>query len=106
MVFVRKSPDPEKLYQALKPLHTTLKEQFFTEKLYHKVLAAGYMMYSKLLYQVGDKLFIDGVVNGLYHIVSNLGHTFKLVQSGKINTYMLFMAVGLALLLLLIIFGG
>lgn len=50
LVFVKRVLDPEKLYQSLKPVHTTFKEQFFTERLYHKILAGGYMLYSKVLY--------------------------------------------------------
>ena len=39
MVYIKGIINPEKAYEALKPFHTTFKEQFFTERLYHKVLA-------------------------------------------------------------------
>ncbi|RMH80848.1 MAG: NADH-quinone oxidoreductase subunit L, partial [Acidobacteria bacterium] len=93
--------DPQRAYAALKPLHTTFKEQFFTERLYHRVLAGGYMLYSRVLYTVAERQFIDGVVNATYPAVRNLGEVFKLVQPGRINLYALFLSVGLFILLIL-----
>jgi NADH-quinone oxidoreductase subunit L len=100
-VFVKGLIDPQRAYAALKPLHTTFKEQFFTERLYHRVLAGGYMLYSRVLYTVAERQFIDGVVNATYPAVRNLGEVFKLVQPGRINLYALFLSVGLFILLIL-----
>ncbi|SHK58317.1 NADH-quinone oxidoreductase subunit L [Thermocrinis minervae] len=130
MVFVRRSPDPEKLYQALKPLHTTLKEQFFTEKLYHKVLAAGYMNLSKGLFLVVDRVMIDGfinllkhvflkgtrflwmkldikvvdlLVNGLAKLAFKTGNKTRNIQTGLLNNYVTFLLVGIIIILAVII---
>ncbi|MCS6958410.1 MAG: NADH-quinone oxidoreductase subunit L, partial [Aquificaceae bacterium] len=35
VVYIKGVIDPQRAYESLKPLHTTFKEQFFTEKLYH-----------------------------------------------------------------------
>ncbi|EDP76492.1 NADH-quinone oxidoreductase subunit L [Hydrogenivirga sp. 128-5-R1-1] len=108
-VFVRRFLDPEKTYDSLKALHTTFKEQFFTEKLYHGILAAGYMSYSRVLFAVGERQFIDGVVNGLANIVQSAGQGLKFLQAGKLNWYALSLAGGFAilvLLLVLLIYGG
>ena len=101
LVFVKKVLDPEKLYQSLKPMHTTFKEQFFTEKLYHKILAGGYMLYSKMLYTVGERQFIDGLVNGSYLMAGSFGRLFRNLQQGKVNLYVLFLSVGLSMLILI-----
>jgi NADH-quinone oxidoreductase subunit L len=105
-VFVKRVLDPEKLYQFLKPIHTTLKEQFFTERLYHKILAGGYMLYSRLLYATFERQFIDGIVNSSYTLSSALGSLFKGLQQGRVNLYILFLLVGFSLLVLITFLGG
>jgi len=108
-VFVKRFLDPERTYEALKAVHTTFKEQFFTEKLYHNILAAGYMSYSKVLYLVGERQFIDGIVNGTAYVVQSIGQGLKFLQAGKLNWYALGLAGGfaiLALLLVALIYGG
>ncbi|NPA41052.1 MAG: NADH-quinone oxidoreductase subunit L, partial [Aquificae bacterium] len=108
-VFIKRFLDPEKTYESLKALHTTFKEQFFTEKLYHGILAAGYMSYSKVLYAVGERQFIDGIVNGLAFIVQSVGQGLKFLQNGKLNWYALGLGTGFAILVLLLvalIYGG
>jgi NADH-quinone oxidoreductase subunit L len=105
LVFVKRFLDPEKLYQSLKPVHTTFKEQFFTERLYHKILAGGYMLYSKVLYTTFERQFIDGIVNGSYAVSSALGSLFKGLQQGRVNLYLLFLLVGFSLLVLITFFG-
>jgi NADH-quinone oxidoreductase subunit L len=106
LVFVKRVLDHEKLYQSLKPVHTTFKEQFFTERLYHKILAGGYMLYSKVLYATFERQFIDGLVNGSYAVSSALGSLFKGLQQGRVNLYILFLLVGFSLLVLITFLGG
>jgi NADH-quinone oxidoreductase subunit L len=106
LVFVKRFLDPEKLYQSLKPVHTTFREQFFTERLYHKILAGGYMLYSKVLYATFERQFIDGLVNGSYAVSSALGSLFKGLQQGRVNLYILFLLMGFSLLVLITFLGG
>jgi NADH-quinone oxidoreductase subunit L len=106
LVFVKRVLDPERLYQSLKPVHTTFREQFFTERLYHKILAGGYMLYSKVLYTTFERQFIDGLVNGSYVVSSALGSLFKGLQQGRVNLYVLFLLMGFSLLVLITFLGG
>jgi len=104
VVYIKGIINPEKAYEALKPLHTTFKEQFFTERLYHKVLAYGYLFYSRVLYATAERQLIDGLVNSSYVGVRALGGLLKALQAGKLNLYILFLSVGFLALLFLVIF--
>jgi NADH-quinone oxidoreductase subunit L len=131
LVFVKRVLDPEKLYQYLKPVHTTFKEQFFTERLYHKGLAKGYMELSRGLFLVGDRFLIDGFINLLnflyFRVVKFLwikldiytvdlfvhgvakfsfrfGRKASLIQTGLLNNYVAFLLFGLVVLLGIIIY--
>ena len=102
-VYVKRVIDYEKMYESLKTLHTTFKEQFFTERFYHNVVAFGYLLYSRTLYATFEKLFIDGIVNSTYTIVQELGSTLKLLQVGKINWYAIWLSIGLTIIVLILI---
>ncbi|MDW8097846.1 MAG: NADH-quinone oxidoreductase subunit L, partial [Aquificaceae bacterium] len=93
-------------YESLKPLHATFKEQFFTEKMYHRVLAGGYMLYSKIIYATVERQLIDGAVNFTYPAVRGMGELFRKVQTGKLNLYALSLSLGFLLLLVLTTFWG
>ena len=101
-VYVKRVIDYERAYESLKALHTVFKEQFFTEKLYHNVIAASYLMYSRTLYATFERLFIDGIVNSTYPIVQGLGGLLKFLQVGKINWYAAWISIGLAIIVLTI----
>jgi NADH-quinone oxidoreductase subunit L len=131
LVFVKRVLDPEKLYQSLKPVHTTFREQFFTERLYHKGFAKGYMELSRGLFLVGDRFLIDGFINLLnflyFRVVKFLwikldiytvdlfvhgvakfsfrfGRRASLIQTGLLNNYVAFLLFGLVVLLGIIIY--
>jgi NADH-quinone oxidoreductase subunit L len=131
LVFVKRSLDPEKLYQSLKPVHTTFKEQFFTERLYHKGFARGYMDLSRGLFLVGDRFLIDGFINllnflyfrvvkflwikldiytldlfihGVAEFSFRFGRKASLIQTGLLNNYVAFLLFGLVVLLGIIIY--
>ncbi len=106
MVYVRGVIDVNKAYESMKVLHSTFKNQFYTEHLYHKVLAKGYLAYSKVLYSSGERQFIDGVVNGSAYLVRNVGSLFTFIQNGKLNWYMFGLGAGGALLLIVLLIIG
>ncbi len=109
LVYVRGYIDPERAYESLRALHTTFREQFFTEKLYHKVVAKGYLGLSKSAYYVGDRFLIDGVVNGVAFLVQTVGQGLRVLQPGKLNWYALGLVSGFAILVVLLvalIYGG
>jgi len=131
LVFVKRVLDPEKLYQSLKLVHTTFREQFFTERLYHKGFARGYMELSRGLFLAGDRFLIDGFinllnflyfkvvkflwvkldiytvdlfVNGVAKFSFRFGRKASLIQTGLLNNYVAFLLFGLVVLLGIIIY--
>ncbi|MEI8372717.1 MAG: proton-conducting transporter membrane subunit [Planctomycetota bacterium] len=51
-----------------------------------------------------DRIFVDGLVNGLAHVTHAAGLRLRTVQSGNLRQYVLWMAVGTVALFLLISF--
>ncbi|MCX8059839.1 MAG: NADH-quinone oxidoreductase subunit L, partial [Aquificaceae bacterium] len=132
LVYVKGLVDPSKAYESLKPLHATFKEQFFTERLYHKVIAKGYMELSRAFFVLGDRSLIDGLVNllnfvyfrvvrflwtrvdvGLVDLLVNhaakvsywAGKRVRNLQTGLINNYVSFLLLGVVSLLGIILYS-
>ncbi|MCS6999091.1 MAG: NADH-quinone oxidoreductase subunit L, partial [Aquificaceae bacterium] len=120
-----------RVYESLKPLHTTFREQFFTEKLYHNVLAGGYMGFSRALFLLGDRVLIDGLVNllnliyfkvvkflwmkldvmlvdlfvnGVAKVTYWTGKRVRNLQTGLLNNYVSFLLLGVVLILGIILY--
>ncbi|MFN3814059.1 MAG: NADH-quinone oxidoreductase subunit L, partial [Aquificaceae bacterium] len=82
------------------------REQFFTERFYHRVMAWGYVKVSKTLYHVNERKVIDGLVNATYYIANLVGSSIKPLQDGRVNHYAFAMYIGLGLILFLILTLG
>ena len=132
VVYIKGIINPEKAYEALKPLHTTFKEQFFTERLYHRVFAKGYMSISRVLFLVGDRFIIDGflnllnflyfrvvkflwmkldimlvdlLINGVARLTYWTGKKVRNIQTGLLNNYVSFLLMGVILILGIILYS-
>ncbi|MFN3471517.1 MAG: NADH-quinone oxidoreductase subunit L [Aquificaceae bacterium] len=132
LVYVKGLIDPERAYESLKPLHTTFREQFFTERFYHKVIAGGYMSLSRSLFSLGDRFLIDGFlnllswlyfkvvkflwmkldimlvdlfVNGVAKISYWTGKKVRNIQTGLLNNYVSFLLLGVVLILGVILYS-
>ncbi len=126
LVYVRGVVDVGKAYESLRGLHTTFREQFFTEKLYHKVLAWGYLRSSRFAYNLGDRTVIDGTINLTYRSLLKVfklvwkafdiksidilihtlaigmfrgGRVLRNLQTGLLNNYVMFLLMGVVLIL-------
>ncbi|MCK9408987.1 MAG: NADH-quinone oxidoreductase subunit L [Bacteriovoracaceae bacterium] len=114
--------------RMLKPLHTFLYRKWFFDELYDATVVAGTVGLARLLAWF-DNTIIDGIVNGaawLTKIVSvisgkfdtlvvdgmvnftafftgMMGQTVQKVQTGKVQTYMIFAIIGFMVLLALYI---
>ena len=132
LLYVKKIVDPNTLYELFKPIHTLVKSQFYTEYIYHNIIAKGYLAISRLIYKAVDRIIIDGFVNGvakvfmilvrfvwefidirfidiiLHKIVMwtfSFGRKLKIIQSGYLNQYIFVILLGIVIILGLIIKG-
>jgi NADH-quinone oxidoreductase subunit L len=114
--------------KALKPLHTFLYRKWFFDELYDATAVAGTLGVARLLAWF-DGVIIDGIVNGAgwltktFAVISGkfdtlvvdgavnltafvmgmMGQTVQKVQTGKVQTYMIFAIIGFMVLLALYI---
>ena len=94
-------PDiPPKLQQKFNWLYRVLDNKYGFDSFNQSVFAGGARSFGHLLWQVGDKLLIDGfIVNGAARTVGFTSKVVRHVQSGYLYHYAFAMIIGLYLLL-------
>lgn len=99
--FMHKNPKwVEKFMQHSKPLYFVLDRKYFMDDIYINFFAPFGRGVGRFLWNVGDIFMIDGlIVNGSAKIVNVYAKVFKKLQSGYVNSYATFMALGIILLL-------
>ncbi|MDO7597261.1 MAG: NADH-quinone oxidoreductase subunit L [Pseudomonadota bacterium] len=94
-------PDiPAKLQQRFNWLYCILDNKYGFDSFNQTVFAGGARSFGNLLWQVGDRLLIDGfIVNGAAKTVGFTSKVVRHVQSGYLYHYAFAMIIGLYLLL-------
>jgi NADH-quinone oxidoreductase subunit L len=86
---------PAAFYKALRPIHTLLDNKYYMDKFNEVVFAGGARGLGKGLWQVGDRVLIDGlVVNGSAKLVGWFATIVRTFQTGYIYHYAFVMILG------------
>jgi len=87
---------PAWFYDKFKFLHTILDNKYYMDKFNEAVFAGGARLLGNGLWNVGDKMLIDGlVVNGSAKVVGWFSSLTRLVQTGYIYHYAFVMILGI-----------
>lgn len=126
IIYYWKKVSADALERALKPVHTFLYRKWFFDELYDKTAVAGTLGIARIfawfdakvidgavngaasITKVGstisakfDTYVVDGIVNFTAYFAGLFGLIFRKVQTGKVQTYILFALVGMMILLLM-----
>jgi NADH-quinone oxidoreductase subunit L len=86
---------PAAFYKALRPIHTLLDNKYYMDKFNEVVFAGGARGVGKALWQVGDRVLIDGLlVNGSAKLVGWFSSVIRTGQTGYIYHYAFVMILG------------
>jgi len=86
---------PAAFYRALRPIHTLLDNKYYMDKFNEVVFAGGARGLGKGLWQVGDRMLIDGLlVNGSAKLVGWFSSIVRTFQTGYIYHYAFVMILG------------
>jgi len=121
-----KKVDVEKLTASIRPLYNFSLNKWYFDELYHKTFVAGLLGISKIIYWFDativdgivngsaevtrriafftggfDKYVVDGLVNLIAYISGFIGLIFRRVQTGKVQTYIVFVIFSIIILLFL-----
>ena len=86
----------ETLRRALGPVHRLLEGKYFVDELYDRLLARPLVWVSeRVLLGVGDRLLLDGTLNGLGALAQRSAGWLGRVQNGSLQFYALLALAGL-----------
>jgi len=99
-------PDlPARLASALRPFYQLSFHKWYVDEIYDAIFVRPTVALARGLWRGVDVVFIDGFVNGVAHATQAWGAMLRVMQSGKLQHYALFMAVGAVLVVGLYFLG-
>jgi NADH:ubiquinone oxidoreductase subunit 5 (subunit L)/multisubunit Na+/H+ antiporter MnhA subunit len=99
-LYLRKPEVPGRITQKLGGLHRLVYGKYFIDELYeHTLVRPGYQLSDKLFFRFVDSGIIEGIVNGLGTMARVFGTVIRLVQTGVVRTYALFILIGIIYLI-------
>jgi NADH-quinone oxidoreductase subunit L len=81
-------------------VHRTLLNKYWVDELYDAVVVRPVVAISDWFWKFWDTKVVDGLVNGVAYTIEGFSAVFRLVQTGFVGTYALFITIGVAALLL------
>jgi NADH-quinone oxidoreductase subunit L len=95
------SPDSATALQArFEGVHRLLENKYWVDEVYDTVVVRPFMAVSQWLWRVWDAVVVDGFVNGVGYTLELGSGMLKLVQTGFVGTYALWIALGVIALFL------
>ncbi|WP_309671535.1 NADH-quinone oxidoreductase subunit L [Gemmatimonas sp.] len=90
------SSRPEAIKQAMLPVHRLLSGKYFVDELYDRVIVKPLAWFSDVvLLRGGDKMLLDGSLNGLAALAQRSAGLLSRVQTGSLHLYALLVMVGI-----------
>jgi NADH-quinone oxidoreductase subunit L len=74
-------------------------KKYYVDEIYDAVIIQPLIRASRFAWKVIDQGIVDGIVNGLGHFSRALGWMGSLFQTGSVNTYALFLVLGVLAIL-------
>ena len=120
-----KKINPDKIAESVKPLYNFSLNKWYIDELYHASFISGTLMLGKILFWFDanivdgivngsawftrvmakisgwfDTFVVDGLVNFTAFMSGFIGLTFKRIQTGKVQTYLVFVLFSIVLSLI------
>lgn len=101
VLFMKKKVLPAEREDLLKPWQKLIYNKYYVDEVYEAGITKPINVIGKALYEFFDKQIIDGLVNGVGNLVKGAGSLIRLYQNGNIGFYVMNMALGVILIVLL-----
>ncbi|MCP4634487.1 MAG: NADH-quinone oxidoreductase subunit L [candidate division Zixibacteria bacterium] len=103
-MYIKNPALPIALVKKFKVVHNVLYNKYYIDEIYGFIFVKPFMRFSHLLYDVADRVFIDGSINLLAYFTGWIGEVLKWFQTGYVRNYILTFMLGVVLLIGYIIF--
>jgi NADH-quinone oxidoreductase subunit L len=98
-------PDlPRSLSERFRKMYKVLYNKYYVDEIYGFTIVTPFVGFARLLYDIADRIFIDGSINLLAYFTRWIGETLKWFETGYVRQYILTFLVGMVVLVGYIIF--
>lgn len=96
-LYCKKPSEPAKLEKKFKPIYDLLYNKYWVDEFYFKSLIDPLVSFSRILWSKVDVRVIDKMTYSISDMVKNAGGGLKILQSGNIQVYTLYILIGLVM---------
>jgi NADH-quinone oxidoreductase subunit L len=95
VLYLKNPGIPRRIADRFKLLYTLVFNKYYIDEVYeYTVVRPGYALSDRIFFRVVDMGIIEGIVNGLGITARLIGAAARLLQTGVVRTYALFMLLG------------
>jgi NADH-quinone oxidoreductase subunit L len=99
--YARNGARAERVRLQMQPLHRLLSDKYYIDELYEALIGAPIRWISdRLFLRIGDRLLLDGTLNGMASVARGAAGQLARVQTGNLHFYAFLVLAGLVALLL------
>ena len=91
---------PDRIKSALGPVYTLLEKKYYADIFNDWFFAGGARKIGNLFSNIGDRVVIEGIVNGSARVIGRCSALLRRIQSGYVYHYAFTMIIGLFALLI------
>ena len=99
-LYLRQPDVATRLSERFARVRTLLLNKYWVDEIYNELVVAPVRRFSDWLWRFWDTRIVDGTVNGIGYVLEGSSAVLRLFQTGFVGTYALFIALGVAALLL------
>ncbi|MEF3254502.1 MAG: NADH-quinone oxidoreductase subunit L [Deferribacterales bacterium] len=105
LYYVKSKELPEKTIKTFRPLHKLFYNKWYFDEIYDALIVQPIVTNSRFLWKGFDANFIDFIVNAFGKVSNFFGGILKYLQTGRIQTYIFTMVVGVIILVAIFYVG-
>jgi len=90
---------PKEIAGRVPGLYDVVLNKYYVDEIYDRIVVQPLLRASRFAWKVIDAGIVDGIVNGVGNLARGLGWFGSLFQTGSVNTYALFLAIGVLVIL-------
>ncbi len=98
------SPLADRLARQFKGVHKLLTNKYYIDELYHGYIVQPLVEMSQFLWQIVDRLIIDGIVNGVGQACTLVGGLASFRMTGSMHRHAMVLVIGILAMLTVLIF--
>jgi NADH-quinone oxidoreductase subunit L len=98
--YLRQPSLATRLRERFAGLQRLLENKYWVDELYDTIAVRPIYRSSQALWRIWDTKVVDGMVNGVGYVMEGFSAVLRLVQTGSVGTYALWLALGVLALIL------